>query len=126
MGRIKTWEEIIFGNVDKLESGCWNWKGYLCKHGYGKVTRKVPGTRKNTTHRAHREAWKIVNGEIPEGMFICHKCDNPRCCNPEHLFLGTAKDNNADMIKKDRHFLKKGNKLWKLRVVARDNKGRFT
>ena len=51
---------------------------------------------------AHRFAYERAFGQIPAGMFVCHKCDNPRCCNPDHLFLGTAKDNTQDAIKKGR------------------------
>jgi hypothetical protein len=51
--------------------------------------------------RAHRASWMIHKGPIPKGMFVCHTCDNKRCSNPDHLFLGTCKDNNLDAIKKN-------------------------
>ena len=58
------------------------------------------GSRKSIG--AHRYAWSLANGPIPDGMFVCHKCDNPPCCNPDHLFIGTHDDNMRDMAKKGR------------------------
>lgn len=74
------------------ENGCWEIQGYLDKDGYGEVSGK----------RAHRLSYELFIGQIPSGQNVCHKCDNPKCCNPNHLFLGTQKDNIADMVKKDR------------------------
>lgn len=78
-------------------SDCWEWKAYRNKAGYG-----VFGWTNKTT-LAHRTAWGLEFGEIPEGMCVCHTCDNPACCNPSHLFLGTHRDNMGDCQKKGRH-----------------------
>ncbi len=77
---------------------CWNWKGATVAFGYGILS--VGGHR----WYAHRLAYHLTNGHIPAGRFVCHKCDNPACCNPAHLWLGTIQDNNADCLKKGRHF----------------------
>ena len=80
-----------------MPSGCWEWQGHRNKDGYGTIWK---GTSMALTHRA---LWEEVNGPIPEGLLVLHTCDNPPCCNPEHLFLGTQADNNADMVAKGRH-----------------------
>jgi hypothetical protein len=77
---------------------CMEWTGCTNEHGYGVMT--VDGRR----IKAHRFAWIIVHGPIPTGMDVLHHCDNPPCCNvTECLFLGTMRDNMADMISKGRH-----------------------
>jgi len=83
----------------KSEDECWEWLAYKNKLGYG-VFR---GSKKSML--AHRMAWQLEHGYIPDGLLCCHHCDNPSCCNPSHLFLGTDKDNHDDMIAKgrDRH-----------------------
>jgi len=92
-------------NVVKKD-GCWEWKG-VKTHGYGSI-----GLGRKTKLRAHRVSWILHKGHIPKDMFICHKCDNPECTNPAHLFLGTCADNNKDMMQKGRNkgVFKKGRK----------------
>lgn len=78
------------------QTGCWIWTGWRCSSGYGEIN--INGKKL----RAHRVMFEQRYGPIPPGLFICHHCDNPPCCNPDHLFLGTAKDNSADMVRKGR------------------------
>lgn len=78
---------------------CWIWTGSLDSWGYGQIYYKYK------RFQTHRLSFKIKYGEIPRGMLICHKCDNPACIRPKHLFLGTAKDNIQDCIKKNRRGL---------------------
>lgn len=88
-------------------SGCWEWQG--CKRsGYGHtiVGSRTDGTRH--TERAHRLAYMVWNGEIPRGYDVCHKCDNPACINPNHLFIGTRQDNVDDRERKGRNVIKIG------------------
>lgn len=84
---------------------CWEWLGYINDSGYG-VTR----AKYNKCFRAHRIAYELTFGIMAEGLFACHKCDNRKCCNPNHLFPGTAGDNNADMHSKGRESRDHGKK----------------
>lgn len=83
--------------IPEPNSGCWLWTAGGVKFGYGMF---------NVTHEkavpAHRVAWEIYRGPIPEGAFILHKCDTPACVNPNHLRLGTQGDNMRDMVRKGR------------------------
>jgi len=76
---------------------CWEWTAAITKVGYGELT-----IRQNVL-LAHRVSYELAFGEIPRGLLICHNCDNRKCVNPHHLFLGTHKDNTHDMMKKGRH-----------------------
>lgn len=97
--RRNSWESDLFkqrfwAKVDKTKS-CWNWRGSTCG-GYGTVRMNMRRVL------AHRAAWKLTFGDIPNGMQVLHHCDHPSCVNPAHLFLGTQTDNLRDMSKKGR------------------------
>lgn len=96
MGRVysRDWHDHV---IPVPWSGCWLWEG----------TTKGGGSRAYGYHRldnvnraVHRLAWEETNGQIPDGLFVCHHCDVKLCCNPQHLFLGTAKDNSRDYYDK--------------------------
>lgn len=92
------WKKVDRTNA----SGCWEWQGALTHRGYGVKNNLCEDGKKRLIH-AHRMAWIIFRDSIPEGLMVCHTCDNRKCCNPEHLFLGTAQDNMDDKIAKGRH-----------------------
>jgi hypothetical protein len=90
-------EKIEQNSMPVTETGCWLWTKFVAKDGYGRLN-KINGTT-----LTHRFAWMAYKGKIPENLCVCHKCDTRCCVNPDHLFLGTKKDNAEDMVKKGRH-----------------------
>lgn len=79
------------------ESGCWIWMACVHATGYGRF-----GMGSREVEYAHRAAWRLFQGPIPAGLYVCHKCDERLCANPDHLFLGTAEDNMRDASRKGR------------------------
>ncbi len=83
-------------------TGCWLWVGAYHKTGYGLISSDADERKRRKNILTHRAVWTVVNGDIPDGLFVLHRCDNPPCVNPSHLFLGTQRDNIADMHAKGR------------------------
>lgn len=86
------WEKVDIGSLEE----CWEWMACCSQDGYGMI--KVDGE----VMRAPRVAWTLTYDEIPEGLCVCHHCDNPSCCNPDHLYVGTHADNMQDMSRRGR------------------------
>lgn len=103
----------FWARVSKSETGgCWEWTGWKDKDGYGRVAFGHCGSE--GTFRTHRFTWELANGLIHGGQYVCHKCDNPGCVNPSHMFLGDAKANALDAVKKNRHSQGERNGIAKL------------
>jgi len=94
-------EVRFLSKVQKTE-GCWEWQARREPFGHGSFYFQ------GRMVKAHRVAWMLFRGEIPEGMCVLHHCDNPPCVNPEHLYIGTKADNHADMVKRGRKRRGKG------------------
>lgn len=94
-GSVTAIQGFLVKRVVQTETGCWEWQGVMHHSGYGCF--KVKGKFAYT----HRASYEAFIGPI-EDMFVCHRCDNPKCCYPKHLFLGTHEENMADMKEKGR------------------------
>lgn len=94
-------EKRFWRKVQKSD-GCWEWQGSKNAQGYGVITEG------GKIIKAHRVSYRLHYGDIPDGLFVCHHCDNPCCVRPDHLFTGTALDNALDMRNKGRRAKKSG------------------
>lgn len=92
MNEAGFWKRVAIAGPDE----CWPWTGHIRSNGYGSVNWKGQQTR------AHRVAYLLTKGDISPGLYVCHACDNRPCCNPAHLWEGTAKQNHADGMAKGR------------------------
>ena len=101
--------------IPEPNSGCWLWFG-----GYGQKGHGVFRGHGGRQIQAHRFQWEFIFGSIPEGLWVLHKCDNPPCVNPEHLFLGTCQDNHDDMIRKGRKVVPIGEAHPKTQLTNQD------
>lgn len=93
----------LAARILKRKNGCWEWQGYIRSTGYGEIGTgpDVPNSGRRVI-KVHRAAWILCFGEIPDGLRVCHHCDNRICVRPSHLFLGTARANVHDMDRKGR------------------------
>lgn len=122
MGRPRIpFEERFFARVDKdTESGCWNWTGSCSWHWRDKTPTYGHTTLNGKRMGAHRASYIYHKGEIPEGLDVLHACDNTKCVNPDHLYLGTHADNMRDRITKGRANMLRGSKQPQAKLTEDD------
>lgn len=90
----RLWDRVQMG----AEDACWPWTGYCRPSGHGQIS-----VNRGRLEGTHRLAWMLANGtDVPPRMYVCHHCDNPPCCNPAHLYVGTPKDNSQDAVDRGR------------------------
>ena len=120
----KFWDRVfILGEDD-----CWEWIGCVNSKGYGRVRSQ------GREYRTHQLAWILTHGDTRNGLCVLHECDNPPCCNPKHLFLGTNADNTTDMVRKGRLVSSPGDAHGRAKLTSRQvlmmralwNTGEFT
>jgi len=111
----KRLQEILSKTIT-TSTGCMEWQGCLYPGGYAQI--RIFGKQESGS----RVVWKLINGEIPDGLWVLHKCDNRKCINPEHLFLGTRMDNIKDMYNKERNYHKVTSKQ-KIEIIERVKEG---
>jgi len=99
VSQLSKLRQKLLQNLEQDDNGCWNWCLSQTGGGYGQLI--FEGKR----IYAHRASWEVHKGPIPIGLWVLHKCDNPACANPSHLFIGTVDDNAKDMVSKGRHYL---------------------
>jgi hypothetical protein len=104
-------QKQFWDRIRKTET-CWVWIGGCHSNGYGSTI-----FRKKQMH-AHRLSWEINCGPIPDGMMVCHRCDNPPCVRPDHLFLGDAGDNSRDRTSKGRQYIRRGEDVPSAKLVG--------
>lgn len=112
------WSRVSIPTNDPV--ACWEWGGAL--HGKGTLVCYGSVWINGKKWKTHRLSYFLTHGEIPEGMFVCHHCDNPKCVRPDHLFLGTSKDNHADMISKGRENKERGEDRYNATLTESDVK----
>jgi hypothetical protein len=95
-------QERFEARVVRTEAACWKWVGSVNQSGRGQL--KINGAFLTASH----VSYNLYNGSVPTGLYVLHKCDNPNCVNPEHLFLGSQSDNMQDMVSKGRQSVLKG------------------
>jgi len=131
MERLRRKEYLFWSSITIIEDfpeDCWLWWKSTTSQGYGKIHTGSNDEGKQVIIYAHRFSYLLLVGPIPEGKICLHKCDEPRCCNPSHLFIGTKKDNSQDMMRKGRgkSQIPKGNQSWVGRKHTEETKKKIS
>lgn len=109
-------EQRLLDGVQRIAAtGCWEWKRCRTLRGYGKI-----GVKRQPPADTHRLSYALYCGPLAPGKYICHRCDNPACCNPVHLFQGSPQDNTTDMVAKGRQRHLRGSQVAKTKLTEAD------